>query len=118
MMFPSTVIDVVKAAPRKFMSTLYTKKENFVVGIKSKENFKDYMRTPGSRNDPEGSKWSWSNEGILQLPPLLSISLTAMKIYCPLPLRSALGDGGIISSCISAGLWTTGHWARLWLELD
>jgi hypothetical protein len=117
MMFPSIVAGV-KAAPKKFKAALYTKKENFLVGIKSKENFKDYIRTPGSRNDPEGSKWSWSNEGTSPKLQRLPIMLTAVKIYCPLPLRSALGDGGTTSFYTSVGPWTTGRWVRLWSELD
>lgn len=47
----------------KFKKGLWGKKEDFYLGIKSKQNFEKYLRTPGSRNDPNGSAWSWSNEG-------------------------------------------------------
>ena len=59
----SSAVTAAKEAPVKFRNLLSTKKTNFLYGIKSKENFKEYIRTPGSKDDPEGSKWSWSNEG-------------------------------------------------------
>ena len=57
----------VASSPRKAAEILSTKRDNFKEGIKSKENFKRYIRTPGSYDDSEGGKWSWSNEGISSL---------------------------------------------------
>ena len=51
-------------APRNLKATFKIKKANFKKGIQSKENFKQYIRTPGASADPDGA-WSWSNEGII-----------------------------------------------------
>lgn len=48
--------------PKNLRAIFAVKKANFRKGIQSKENFKHYIRTPGSDADPNGS-WSWVNEG-------------------------------------------------------
>jgi hypothetical protein len=58
-----SLLSATAAAPAKLRGIAATKIANFKKGIQSKENFKQYIRTPGSKNDPEGSKWSWCNEG-------------------------------------------------------
>jgi hypothetical protein len=49
--------------PKNLLAIARVKKANFQNAIKSKENFLMYIRTPGSKLDPDG-KWSWVNEGI------------------------------------------------------
>jgi hypothetical protein len=48
--------------PKNLVATFRVKKANFKTGIQSKENFKRYLRTPGSNADPTGS-YSWINDG-------------------------------------------------------
>ncbi|TFK50769.1 putative allantoin permease [Heliocybe sulcata] len=58
------MVSLIKAA-----STLWAvKKANFRRAIQSKDNFTEYLRTPGSNDDPNGS-WSWSNEDLVPTPP-------------------------------------------------
>lgn len=68
-----SLLSATAAAPATLRRIAATKKANFKKGIQSKENFMEYIRTPGSKDDPKGSKWSWSNEGMhCDAPFLLS----------------------------------------------
>ncbi|OAL39131.1 hypothetical protein AYO20_01449 [Fonsecaea nubica] len=54
--------------PKNLLASFRIKKANFKRGIQSKENFKQYLRTPGSSADPTGS-YSWINDDLLPTPP-------------------------------------------------
>lgn len=62
-----TVTGINAFHPKNLVANFRIKKANFKHGIKSKENFKQYLRTPGSNADPTGS-YSWINDGTLQEP--------------------------------------------------
>jgi hypothetical protein len=50
-------------SPKNIRAVLTVKKANFRSGIQSKESFKQYLRTPGSSDDPD-SNYSWINDGM------------------------------------------------------
>ena len=53
--------------PSNLKKTFVVKRANFKKGTQSKENFKQYIRTPGAGADPDGA-WSWANEDLLPTP--------------------------------------------------
>lgn len=69
-----TITGINAFHPKNLVATLRIKKANFKTGIQSKENFKQYLRTPGSNADPTGS-YSWINDG--KAPLLLQL-----KVLC------------------------------------
>nr|KAK5448907.1 hypothetical protein LTR18_001995 [Exophiala xenobiotica] len=62
-----TVTGINAFHPKNLVANFRIKKANFKHGTKSKENFKQYLRTPGSNADPSGS-YSWINDDLLPTP--------------------------------------------------
>jgi hypothetical protein len=65
-----TITGINAFHPKNLLATFRVKKASFKTGIQSKENFKQYLRTPGSNADPTGS-YSWINDGKAALLVLL-----------------------------------------------
>ncbi|EXJ94881.1 hypothetical protein A1O1_03280 [Capronia coronata CBS 617.96] len=63
-----TITGINAFRPKNLIALLRLKKSNFKTGIQSKENFKQYLRTPGSDADPTGS-YSWINDDLLPSAP-------------------------------------------------
>lgn len=49
--------------PRNLLTSFRTEGSNLKRAFQSKENFKQYLRAPGSEADPTGS-YSWINDGM------------------------------------------------------